>query len=179
MLLGLACCIIGHCCAAALPACILRGSGYDGGMSKVLPSSEQLDLVRQWADQGIDLNGIQKRLAAECGLHMTYMDVRFLLLDHGIEIRTAPEPAPAAPAEPAAPAPEAAPAPGGQLKVSLDDLQIPGTLLSGKAEFASGIRGAWQIDQMGRFGWSELSGTPSPAELQEFQSQLSQMLSRM
>ncbi len=150
-------------------------------MSKAL-SPEQMDLVRHWASQGVDLNGIQKRLTAECGVHMTYMDVRFLLLDHGIEICTAPEPAPAAPAavaEPAAPAPEAAPVPGGALKVSLDELQIPGTLLSGKAEFPSGIRGAWQIDQMGRFGWSELSGTPSPAELQEFQAHLSQMLSRM
>ncbi len=148
-------------------------------MSKAL-SPDQLDLVRQWASEGVDLNGIQKRLVTDCGVHMTYMDVRFLLLDHGIEICTAPEPAPAAPAPAeAASAPESVPAPGAALKVTLDDLQIPGTLLSGKAEFPSGIRGAWQIDQMGRFGWSELSGTPSPAELQDFQAQLSQMLSRM
>ena len=54
-------------------------------------------MVRQWAATGVDLNGIQKNLAAECGVHMTYMDVRFLLLDHGIEIAVpsaapAPEP---------------------------------------------------------------------------------------
>ncbi len=142
-------------------------------------SPDQLDMVRQWAALGTDLNGIQKKLAADCGVHMTYMDVRFLLLDHGIEIATV---APAAPA-PAAPVPEApapeAPAPGGRLQVVLDDLQIPGTLLSGKAEFPSGIRGAWQIDQMGRFGWSELSATPSPEELREFQTQLTQLLSRV
>ncbi len=142
-------------------------------------SSEQLDLVRQWAAQGIDLNGIQKRLAADCGVHMTYMDVRFLLLDNAIEIATAPEPSKPAPA-PAAAAPQAdAPAAGGQLQVQLDDIQIPGTLLSGKAVFPSGTRGSWQIDQMGRFGWSELSATPTPAELQEFQTQLTQLLSRV
>ena len=55
-------------------------------------------MVRLWASQGIDLNGIQKNLVAECGVHLTYMEVRFLLLDHGIEIarqQEAPKPAPA------------------------------------------------------------------------------------
>lgn len=146
-------------------------------------SPEQLDMVRQWAALGVDLNGIQKNLVAECGVHMTYMDVRFLLLDHGIEIakpvEAVPEPkkeepAPAAAAQemPGMPAPA-----GGKPEVTLDELQIPGTLLSGKAVFPSGVKGAWQIDQMGRFGWSELSGKPSPAELQAFQFELTQLLS--
>ncbi len=152
------------------------------GMSTKL-SPDQLDLVRRWAAEGIDLNGIQKKLVADCGVHMTYMDVRFLLLDHGIDIATvapAETPAPAAPAEAAPAASEPVPAAaGGKMQVELDDLQIPGTLLSGKALFPSGIRGAWQIDQMGRFGWSELSGTPSPEEMQAFETQLRQLLSRM
>ena len=63
-------------------------------------TEEQLGRVRTWAAEGVDLNGIQKRLSSECGVHMTYMDVRFLLLDHGIEIASAPEPKP----EPKAPA---------------------------------------------------------------------------
>lgn len=150
-------------------------------------TEEQLDLVRTWSAQGVDLNGIQKRLSAECGVHMTYMEVRFLLLDHGIEIATAPEPGPApeAPREPepaavpAAPVPdapaEAAGAPAGA-KVTLDDLQLPGTLISGKVSFPSGGQGAWYIDQTGRLGWSDLSGKPTPYELQDFQTQLMQML---
>ncbi len=139
-------------------------------------------MVRHWAAQGIDLNGIQKKLVADCGVHMTYMDVRFLLLDHGIEIASVVEaPEPAAPAPQAEPAgrEEALPAADGKVQVVLDELQIPGTLLSGKAEFPSGIRGAWQIDQMGRFGWSELSATPSPAELGEFEKELRLILSRV
>ena len=71
-----------------LLAPIARGL-YDARM-KV--TAEQLEQVRDWAAQGIDLNGIQKRLASECGVHLTYMDVRFLLLDNGIEIAAAPEP---------------------------------------------------------------------------------------
>lgn len=146
-------------------------------------SPEQLNKVRQWAASGVDLNGIQKNLVAECGVHMTYMDVRFLLLDHGIEIAkpvaAVPEPEKKEP-EPAAVAQEMPGMPAsasGKPEVTLDELQIPGTLLSGKAVFPSGVKGAWQIDQMGRLGWSELSGRPSPAELQAFQFELTQLLS--
>ncbi|MBR5894702.1 MAG: hypothetical protein IKZ13_04080 [Akkermansia sp.] len=153
-------------------------------------SNEQLEMVRRWASYGVDLNGIQKKLAAECGVHLTYMEVRFLLLDHGIEIarpqeKPAPEPVeePVKQAAPAAPA-EAAPqqtGPTAAVKpvVTLDDLQLPGTLLSGKCSFPSGTNGSWQIDQMGRFGWTELNGTPTPVELQAFEFELRQILSRM
>lgn len=158
-------------------------------MSNISP--EQLDLVREWAAQGVDLNGIQKNLAAECGVHMTYMDVRFLLLDNGIEIAT-PQPKPAPKAEePAleapAPAPETPaaepveePAPAfGKLELTLDEIQIPGALISGKVAFPSGTKGSWLIDQTGRFGFRELTGTPTPQEMQDFQVQLTQLLSQV
>lgn len=151
-------------------------------------STEQLEMVRRWASYGVDLNGIQKNLAAECGVHLTYMEVRFLLLDNGIEIarpveKPAPAPEPAAP-EPqpqAAPLPQPAAAPAAAVKptVTIDDLQLPGTLISGKCSFPSGTNGSWQIDQMGRFGWSELNGTPTAVELQAFEMELRQILSRM
>lgn len=147
-------------------------------MSKI--SAEQLELVRAWAGQGIDLNGIQKRLVSECGLHLTFMDVRFLLLDNGIEIATAPEPAPAAPAEEApAPAETPVPAADGKPVVTLDELYLPGALVSGKVVFPSGTRCAWQIDQMGRFGWIEQTAVPTPEELQAFQLELTGLLRQM
>ncbi len=148
-------------------------------------TAEQLELVRQWAAAGIDLNGIQKNLAADCGVHMTYMDVRFLLLDYGIEIAAAAEPvqppAPEAkPEAPAAAAPAEAPVAGQAAKpvVTLDELMLPGTLISGKVQFSSGTRGGWQIDQLGRFAWNDLEGQPTPEELQAFQVELTQILSR-
>ena len=153
-------------------------------MSKV--TAEQLEMVRRWAAEGVDLNGIQKRLSADCGVHMTYMDVRFLLLDHGIEIATTVAPVPEKKAE-AAPAASAPAAPeeqapvagqGGKLVVTLDELTLPGTLISGKVQFASGTRGGWQIDQLGRFAWNDLQGQPTPEELQAFQVELTQLLSR-
>lgn len=149
-------------------------------------TAEQLEMVRAWAAAGVDLNGIQKNLAAECGVHMTYMDVRFLLLDHGIEIAVpsaAPAPVAAEPAsKPAAEPVEEEPAPvAGQVGrpvVTLDELMLPGTLISGKVQFSSGTKGGWQIDQMGRFAWNSLEGQPSPEELQAFQFELTQILSR-
>ena len=158
-----------------------EGRGMMQGMSAV--TAEQLEMVRQWAAEGVDLNGIQKRLASECGVHMMYMDVRFLLLDHGIEIATAAAPAPVKKEEPAAPAPEPvqpAPAPGvaGKPVVTLDELMLPGALISGKVSFPSGTHGAWQIDQFGRFAWNDLSGQPTQEELQAFQMELQMILSR-
>ena len=145
-------------------------------------------MVRLWASQGIDLNGIQKNLVAECGVHLTYMEVRFLLLDHGIEIarqQEAPKPAPAPQPQaeqPAAPAPAADPMTGAapvKPTMSLDDIQIPGTILSGKCEFPSGTKVAWQIDQMGQLNCSQLSGTMTQEEQQAFVFELRQILSKM
>lgn len=135
-------------------------------------------MVRQWAGEGVDLNGIQKRLAAECGVHMTYMDVRFLLLDHGIEIAAAAAPAPEKQPEAAPAEAEPQPATDDKLAVTLDELTLPGTLISGKVQFPSGTRGGWQIDQLGRVAWNDLQGQPTPEELQAFQVELTQILSR-
>lgn len=140
-------------------------------------TDEVLANVRQWAAAGTDLNSIQKNLQTECGLHLTYMEVRFLLLDHGIEIATEPAPEAEAAAPDETPAADAPAAQG--VQVSLDELQLPGTLLSGKASFPGGAHGAWQIDQLGRFGWSELNGQPSPDEMREFQQALTGLLGRM
>ena len=151
-------------------------------------NAEQLEMVRRWAAQGTDLNGIQKNLVAECGVHLTYMEVRFLLLDHGIEIaqpQEAPAPAPAPQPEPAAapaPAPAADPMTGAapvKPTMSLDDIQIPGTILSGKCEFPSGTKVAWQIDQMGQLNCTQLSGTMTPEEQNAFVFELRQILSKM
>ncbi len=156
-------------------------------------SPEQLDAVRLWASQGVDLNGIQKNLVTECGVHLTYMEVRFLLLDHGIEIAQAqaapaPQPAPQAAAQPPAPEPAPAaatapaPTPGTtpvRPKMEFDDIQIPGTILSGKCEFPGGTKVGWQIDTLGQLNCTQLAGTMTPEEQQAFVFELRQVLSKM
>ncbi len=150
---------------------------------------EVIESIRTWAAQGIDLNGIQKNLT-EAGVSIRFMDLRFLLLDHAIEIAeiAASTPAPAeeqvpvsqeatpVPATPTATPPASTTA--AMVKVSLDELQIPGTMLSGKALFTSGIRGAWSFDATGAFSWNDLSGRPTETELQAFQHELNIILSQ-
>ena len=72
-------------------------------------SEPQIAALRQWAADGATLSDIQTRLADEFGVHMSYMDVRFLILDLGIELVEPKAPAPAADADLAKAAP---PAPG-------------------------------------------------------------------
>ncbi|MFI3243157.1 MAG: hypothetical protein R3Y56_02765 [Akkermansia sp.] len=136
-------------------------------------SNEQIELIREWAAAGIDLNGIQKNLT-DAGVSIRFMELRFLLLDNEIEI------AEIKPAEPEAKAAEeqVAAAPTGSMQVALDELTIPGTMISGKAIFPSGIRGSWQFDQRGQFGWSALDGEPSDNEMRAFQVELNKLLSQ-
>ena len=76
---------------------------------------EQEALVRAWAAEGATLSDIQTRLADECGVRLSYLDTRFLLLDLKVDLveKTKKEPPP-----PAAVA--AAPAAGGSGEESPD-----------------------------------------------------------
>ena len=49
-------------------------------------SPEQQELVRAWAAQGDSISDIQTKLASECGVHLSYMDTRFLLLDLSVTL---------------------------------------------------------------------------------------------
>ncbi len=138
-------------------------------------SNEQLDLIREWAATGVDLNGIQKNLS-DAGISMRFMELRFLMLDNNIEIA---EIKPAEPeVKPEEPAPAAAPEATGNMQVALDELTIPGTMISGKAIFPSGIRGSWQFDQRGQFAWSALDGEPTDNEMRAFQVELNKLLTQ-
>lgn len=70
-------------------------------------SPEQQELVRAWAAQGDSISDIQTKLASECGVHLSYMETRFLLLDLSVTLaeRNAKK-TEAPPAEPAEPKPE-------------------------------------------------------------------------
>lgn len=72
-------------------------------------SAEQRAAVSQWIAAGDSLAVVQRKLADELKVSMTYMEVRFLVDDLGLEMKT---PAPKFSAPPAAaPAPAAEPAP--------------------------------------------------------------------
>ena len=156
----------------------------------------QKEQVRQWAAEGAGLSEIQRRIKDEFGISMTYMDVRFLMLDLHADVRDKPEPKPAAPAAPPAddlPADGAdADAPqdgdegftppemdGGNVKVELDRVVRAGAMASGSVTFSDGVTGSWYVDQMGRLGLTKVSKPgyqPTREDLEAFQMELQNKL---
>jgi hypothetical protein len=161
---------------------------------------EQKQTVASWVAAGDNLSTVQKKLSEQFQLSLTYMDVRFLVDDLGLELKNAaPKLATdigkAAPAGPAAatekPADEDladdaedfdAPPAGGAVKIAVDSVTlIPGALASGTVTFSDGVTGKWIVDNMGRPGMTEISQPgyrPSPADAQAFMQELSRALQK-
>jgi hypothetical protein len=190
-------------------------------------SPEQRAAVSQWVAAGDSLAAIQRKLTEELKLSMTYMEVRFLVDDLGLELKS---PAPAKPAAVPAAAPASAepaakkglfgklkdavtgksdettetdlptgdepldedipadlpteePAPGGltNIKVEVDRLTRPGTLVSGSVTFSDGVSAKWAMDQYGRLMLDAADKTykPAQADIQAFQTELGAQLQRM
>ncbi len=147
---------------------------------------EQKAKVRAWAAEGCGLSEIQRRMSEELGITMTFMDVRFLVLDLGVEIKDRheePKEKTALQADVAGEEPDASMndsiAPGG-VTVDVDRVMKPGALVSGSAVFSDGVEATWMLDQMGRLAL--LGPTPeyrpSPEDIQAFQQVLQQELAK-
>ncbi len=189
-------------------------------------SPEQKQAVAAWIAAGDNLSAVQKKLSAQFQISMTYMDVRFLVDDLGLELKNAapkadtsdvtkaaaarPGQAPAAAGEKKgfldklkekvgvgrnddedeAPADDfageddadipAAPPAAGSLKVELDRIVRPGSVVSGTVSFSDGVTGKWALDQMGRLmlETGKKGYQPSAADVQTFQRELSTQLQR-
>jgi hypothetical protein len=177
------------------------------------PVNTKLDEAQQrkvagWVAEGLALADIQKRLASELGVSLTYMELRFIVDDLKLvptdaarpkedKIPTltapprqaedkAPGTAPAgssrgAPTEPApAPAPGAGTA-GRGVSVVVDTVARPGALVSGSVRFSDGQAGNWYLDQFGRLGVvpAQQGYKPSAADMTAFQQTLETELSRL
>jgi len=149
--------------------------------------------VADWIAQGQKLSEIQRRLAAELGLPMTYMEVRLLVDDLKLTPKDS-EPAktvelPGKTGAPDSPSPagkmpaqEESPPPGeGNVSVRVDHLARPGAVVSGSVTFSDGQSAAWYLDQMGRLALApkQQGYKPSPADLQTFQVELQNELTKM
>jgi len=162
----------------------------------------QKQAVRQWIDDGLKVADIQKKLADEFDISMTYMELRFLVADLGVLPK---DPEPETPEETPTPEPEAIPSPeaeppvppandlgelvddgtdaapqAGKVSISIDQLARPGMLVSGKVTFSDHQTAGWYLDQFGQLGLSpEQEGyKPSQTDLMEFQMALQSELSR-
>lgn len=158
----------------------------------------QKQQISAWLEQGLKVADVQKKMAAELGVSMTYMEVRFLLDDLRLKPKDPEPPKQPAPASPIAPAAagapasaggaaSSAPAPGaepsalGGVKLSVDTLARPGTVVSGKVTFSDGQTADWYLDQMGRPGLvpAQKGYRPSQMDIMEFQELLQMELQKL
>ena len=152
-------------------------------------TDEQKQHVARWIAEGQKLADVQRRLADEFDVRLTYMEARFLIDDLQLTPQDPPEAAPkpapaaAAPAEPSVLAgPMDSPAPaGGKVVLKVDEIMKPGMLVSGTVTFSDGGKAAWHMDQMGRLGMNpeQPSYRPPEPDINEFQIALDKELTRL
>jgi hypothetical protein len=130
-------------------------------------TGEQTQALHAWAEEGASIADLQRKLADEFGLKITYMDARLLVLDLGIILK---EEKPQEPVK----QPDAPLVGDGTVTVTVDEITVPGSLVSGRVTFGDGMRALWYLDQMGRLGLDpdQTGYRPSAPDLQEFQDQL-------
>lgn len=154
-------------------------------------TNEQLASVKDCLAKGGKLSDVQKLLSDSFGLSMTYMDVRFLVDDLGLELveQKAAAPAPEASKAPPPSAPrsdfvslrtpeESAPDAAAQVEVEIDPVQRPGAVAGGKVKFTDGVSATWELDMEGRLrlGGAPENYRPSPTDISEFQIRLRELL---
>ena len=138
-------------------------------------TDEQKQTVSNWVAEGAGLAELQKRLRDELGVSATYMDVRFLVIDLGLELkeeeRTEPAPPSSLDAPESTPASgQAAPAGGGLagadgqpigggVSVELDRVTKAGSVVSGSVTFSDGVTATWSIDNFGRLALAPSTST--------------------
>ncbi|MCW1916691.1 hypothetical protein OJ996_24100 [Luteolibacter sp. GHJ8] len=137
-------------------------------------TEDQKAALHQWAAAGASIADLQKRLKDDFGIGITYMDARFLVLDLGIELVEAPKDEKKAEPEETL----AKPLPTGAVTVEIDNIALPGALVSGKVTFSDGETGIWMLDQYGRPGLDpDTPGyRPVQEDIVEFQKQLAELV---
>ena len=140
-------------------------------------SDDQKNTIRQWAEEGAQMAEIQKRMNDLWQIRVTYMDTRFLILDLGITLKTEVKEEPKK-EEPTAETTLDADVEAGAVRVSRDEIVIPGMMFSGKVQFSDGEKALWYVDESGRLGLDpDTSGyRPTQDDIVAFQTQLRQLV---
>jgi len=159
-------------------------------------NDEQNKLVAQWVKEGCGLSEVQRRMTDQFKVSLTYMDVRFLVIELGLDLKekeksSAPVKDLSAPPIPAPDAideadagmpglgPEPVPGTGG-VSVDVDRIMRPGSLVSGSVVFSDGVKATWALDQMGRLalGGTDKTYRPSAQDIQQFQVTIARELQK-
>jgi len=142
-------------------------------------TKEQISKVSQWVTEGSSLSVIQGKLSTELGISMTFLDVRFLVDDLNLTLQEKEEPKKAeevvAATDTTAPT-EAAPAGGvpAGVRVEVDTICRPGTMVSGNVTFSDNQKADWYLDMEGRPGIVPRTQgyRPTQNDIMDFQQKL-------
>ena len=138
-------------------------------------TDDQKAALHRWAAEGASIADLQKRLKDEFDIGITYMDARFLVLDLGVELVETPK---EEEKKPDAQEIVSKPEPTVVVTVAIDNIALPGALVSGKVTFSDGETGIWMLDQYGRPGLDpDTPGyRPKQEDIVEFQKQLAEVV---
>ncbi|HBO57358.1 MAG: hypothetical protein CNC89_03260 [Puniceicoccaceae bacterium MED-G31] len=150
-------------------------------------TESQKSTIADWVKRGETIAIIQRRLREEMELSLTYMDVRFLVDDLNL-VYSEPEEICEIEEESAVneePIQESdsieEPELVSSVEVNVDPVTPPGALVCGTVNFSDGKQMAWQLSAAGQLGLvpgDDPDYRPNPEDLQEFQSQLQQVLQK-
>lgn len=141
----------------------------------------QLQKISQWVQEGASLSVIQGKLASELGISMTFLDVRLLVDDLNLTLQEKEEPKKENDvntiAEDATPPSLDNMAPtqsASGVKVEVDAINRPGTMVSGNVTFSDGQLADWYLDREGRPGLAPRTPgyRPSQSDIMDFQVKL-------
>ena len=171
-------------------ACLAGVNGDEAGDMQL--TEEQKQQVVGWIGDGAKLADVQRRLADEFDVRLTYMETRFLIDDLHVTPKDAPAPPPsptlasaAAPPKSGAPSDilssEAPAGKAGGVSLKVDEITRPGAVVSGQVSFSDGGKALWYMDQMGRLGMQpdQPGYRPPEADVAEFQVALDQELAKL
>ena len=150
-------------------------------------TDQQKQTMESWVNEGLGLSEIQKKMANELDLTMTYLDVRFLIIDLGLELQEEESSKPSEDIDSAPSSEETAtddavekklPKPddalSGKVSIEVDRLMKPGALVSGNVTFSDGETSSWMLDQLGRLALQPTTPDykPSEEDIEAFQDSL-------
>ena len=144
-------------------------------------STEQKEVLAEWVAQGKSLAEIQDSLLQTWKLNLTFMEVRFLIDDLDLTLQDSGEnPNSEVKNNPETPSHETLTPAGAGVRVEVDKLIQPGSVVSGTVVFSDGERANWQLDQLGRLGLipSTKGYKPDTEDFTEFQTQLQSALQK-
>jgi hypothetical protein len=150
-----------------------------------MTDQERDQLIAKKLGEGMSLSDLQKLLAHEYNLPMTYLALRLLAADLPVKWKQQDPPRKTEPAKATVlddlDADDDDGLPHGRTVVTVSKLVRPGAAMSGEVTFASGAKAEWFLDATGRLGLNPTanSARPTPDDVREFQVELQRKLSGM